>query len=1560
MRRFNKKKRLFSFTAVLLAVMVQISCLAPFAVSADTAGSPWNSPVITGVRLTDAKGNPLGDKIPKNSPVSVVYDFSIPNGASTISPSYSFQLPKEISLYNGISQDLKDSEGLTAATVAVTADGKGTITFDQNYTGNHSNVGGTFTLGGYFSVGDDENTTPVTVSFPVDGRTDPYTVDVIFQQPDAANAKTGSYDAASGTVTWTVKLNTNKTTIQTGGIFTDDIAPGKTGTADRSQTYVPGSFKVTGGDGTVLYDGNAAAKGTFAYTPAAADDTSKTGTLNYTFADSFSDTRTVTFQTRVADPSQYFGKSVPNTASFRHDGLSQTASGSADVPTPNYIAKSGTYNEKTQQLDWTVKFNNDGYSLHGVKITDALPGGLTLDGSSVKVNGTAVSPGSTAGTYSYTGGTLVYNAGDISAQQTLTFSTNLPADYWQQNHGSQEFQNKAFMTSNDNSYLGNGAPGTSNGVGVGNSVVSKTGKGYDGQTHRISWEIVVNANQQNLPDASITDTIPAGQRYLSDTFAITPDKVNTETGASAFGGTLPADPSKSATVLTYHFGAISGTYTITYQTEVTDPAVWAGNTNRIYTDKATLDPGNGGPASEGNGKQPVSKTVLAKAAQGYDYTTHEISWQIVVNQDKIPLTNAVVTDVLKGNGMDDFTLEPETIQLNGAAMKNDNGTPPADGTYSYDAGTKALVFHLGSLNGEDLSARVKTITFKTKLNQTGSDYNQYFGANGDKSIDNTASLTTAENPAPTNSTGTQTIHNKLVEKTGSYTSGKAYIDWAVELNQNRIRLDNLKLTDSLQEGLELDTSSVKLYKQATQPDGSFLPAPVYHSGTLSVDGTPTALTKDNIAYDAATRQFVFTMPDQVITGPYLLTFRTTVKAAYANTTFSNSISFNGMSSGQQSNSGNTPVGFSSSDGKAWGEAGNVTVLKADKATGAGLSGAVFTLYDQYGNAVRISDPTDGSGKTSFDHLVFNVPFQVRETKAPANYEMPKDPAREAYTFELNADGKVQLLDASGTPAGDPLTSLTFQDTRKTGTVTFAKTDENGAGLAGATFTLFDSAGKPVTIDGKAVTAISSQSGLVTFGNIPYGTYQIRETSAPADYSLSSQTITADLTDRNPAVVSGTLALDANVQNSRETAGIRLTKLGAGGAMLQGATFTLYDAAGKYPVVSGGSPVTAASDAQGLVSFQSIPYGDYTLVETEAPADYAATAPIAVSLHDGNPAISGGILSLGNITDTLKTGTVTFTKTDGNGTGLAGAVFVLKDAAGNPVGSPQTSGKDGQVTFTDVPYGDGYSITETKAPADFGALDAPITGIDLHAPAVTLKSVADSRLTGSISFTKVTGTGEPLAGAEFILCGPDGNPVGSAQVSGRDGRVVFQDVPFRDGYTVREIKAPENYAIHGDFAVNLHTAAYDCGNVVDELLRGTITVKKSDPDGSPLGGATFSLFDGSGKEIGTAVSDPAGTASFADVLYGDYTVKETAAPAGYELDPAAYSVSLSAENPSPVVRITDGKIPSAPSEGGAPAVPKSPKTGDAILFPMAAAGLLAAVSGAAALLLGRKKRRPEKP
>ncbi len=89
---------------------------------------------------------------------------------------------------------------------------------------------------------------------------------------------------------------------------------------------------------------------------------------------------------------------------------------------------------------------------------------------------------------------------------------------------------------------------------------------------------------------------------------------------------------------------------------------------------------------------------------------------------------------------------------------------------------------------------------------------------------------------------------------------------------------------------------------------------------------------------------------------------------------------------------------------------------------------------------------------------------------------------------------------------------TFTNKLQIGSIKLIKTDQDGKGLVGATFTLYDSTGTAAI-----ASAISQNNGSVSFSNIPLGDYIVRETKAPAGYLINKTDLTVTIMENNEVV-----------------------------------------------------------------------------------------------------------------------------------------------------------------------------------------------------------------------------------------------------------------------------------------------------------------------------------------------------------------------------------------------------------------------------------------------------------
>ncbi|HBA05123.1 MAG TPA: hypothetical protein DCW51_14970, partial [Clostridium sp.] len=181
-----------------------------------------------------------------------------------------------------------------------------------------------------------------------------------------------------------------------------------------------------------------------------------------------------------------------------------------------------------------------------------------------------------------------------------------------------------------------------------------------------------------------------------------------------------------------------------------------------------------------------------------------------------------------------------------------------------------------------------------------------------------------------------------------------------------------------------------------------------------------------------------------------------------------------------------------------------------------------------------------------------------------------------------------------------------------------------------------------------------------------------------------------------------------------------------------------------------------------------------------------------------------------------------------------------------------------------------------------------------------ESISNRRIRGSVEIKKLDQDKKPLKGAEFTLYNVAGKEL-ETSVSGEDGIVLFKDLLYGE-YTIEETKVPEGYLIsEGVIKVSIDK---DGGvytyEVLNNRIKGSIVITKTDMNGRVLQGAEFTLYDGDGKEVANAVSDKDGMATFKDVDYGNYTIKETKAPKGYILSKERIEVNI---NSSEVQKFT---------------------------------------------------------
>ena len=197
----------------------------------------------------------------------------------------------------------------------------------------------------------------------------------------------------------------------------------------------------------------------------------------------------------------------------------------------------------------------------------------------------------------------------------------------------------------------------------------------------------------------------------------------------------------------------------------------------------------------------------------------------------------------------------------------------------------------------------------------------------------------------------------------------------------------------------------------------------------------------------------------------------------------------------------------------------ILLHKVDKATGKGIYGAVFLLYDSNRNPIG-EYVTDQDGYIYADEGLADGRYYLREIKAAPGYVL--DPELKTIYVRYGST-----------------TEIEWSNTAECGQIQIIKksADDNatnglpaGTLLEGAVFEIYDKAGNVVD------TIKSDRNGRAVSKTLPLSRYTVREIKAPANYSINPTVMTAYL-EFNGQIVT------FEVQNSSISTGVSIKKTG---------------------------------------------------------------------------------------------------------------------------------------------------------------------------------------------------------------------------------------------------------------------------------------------------------------------------------------------------------------------------------------------------------------------------------
>ncbi|MBP3414987.1 MAG: Cna B-type domain-containing protein, partial [Clostridia bacterium] len=325
-----------------------------------------------------------------------------------------------------------------------------------------------------------------------------------------------------------------------------------------------------------------------------------------------------------------------------------------------------------------------------------------------------------------------------------------------------------------------------------------------------------------------------------------------------------------------------------------------------------------------------------------------------------------------------------------------------------------------------------------------------------------------------------------------------------------------------------------------------------------------------------------------------------------------------------------------------------------------------------------------------------------------------------------------------------------------------------------------------------------------------------------------------------------------------------------GASLAGVTAT---GVSNFKATDGAVTWTSTDSA---AVFSNLPYGNYTITETKAPAGYVTSNPVTVK-------VDGPVAAMADMTD--KQIAIKLAKLEGkNNEFLPGATMELTPNWGTSLANVKvegvtttshdankitwTSGKNA-VTIKGIPAGS-YTLTETNAPMGYDKA-APMTFIVEADGTVKVNSAAVNRVdminnltpavikTYTINIGKKDGAGSSVDGAVLKLTSVNGSDLSKVTVDGQTPSLsdknksitwtsgsdpaVFANLPA-GSYTLTEVTAPAGYKLAGQMSITV-SADGQSFDMIDEAIEMTISKQDSETY-KELAGATLKLESTSNK------------------------------------------------------------------------------------------------------------------
>ena len=548
---------------------------------------------------------------------------------------------------------------------------------------------------------------------------------------------------------------------------------------------------------------------------------------------------------------------------------------------------------------------------------------------------------------------------------------------------------------------------------------------------------------------------------------------------------------------------------------------------------------------------------------------------------------------------------------------------------------------------------------------------------------------------------------------------------------------------------------------------------------------------------------------------------------------------------------------------------SLKIVKTDALTGEPISGVGFLVKKAEGETEN-TVVTDEKGEAILTHLDTGI-YEVIEKSVPEGYLLNSNP--KLVTLAPNRTSIVRFENY-------PKPSLTVN---KVDAIT-------KDGLKGAKFHILYASNNTFTGEINDMGEYQTdENGQIKLYRLKDGWYKITETEAPDGYKI----------DEKPQEIY--IKAGENKEVTFENvplSGLVIKKVdGVTGKVLQGAKFRVRYLSGVSG--TGGTVIGEyTTSANGTIVINRLKAGTYVIEETKAPDGYIMNdAPETVYITGKEQDVI--TVEFENYSD----GGLIIRKLDSETKqALAGAEFKVTTANGTVVdnygGTVSSNGiyttdTSGQIHIIGIEAGTTLVVTEIKAPDGYvlETMSQTVTINKSDVQTLTFYNKPDSGLL----ITKLDKrTGDSLYGAVFKITTDEGTVVGNSNgryTTDRNGQIHLTGLAT-DTYIVTEVQAPEGYSLDTTpQTIKLKSGETSELTFYNEAIGGIRITKVDEETRDVIKGVQFRVEYMNGERVGTYTTNSSGVIDIDGLEDGWYTILETKAARGYQLDSEPHDVEV---------------------------------------------------------------------